>query len=63
MMPKVLIYKMLSEKKLERNHGGIRTATRWFNILEKNFGTQMFISQLNFPFKYKEWILDLHKDE
>lgn len=23
----------------------------------------MFISQLNIPFKHKEWILNLHKDE
>lgn len=27
------------------------------------FCTQMFISQLNIPFKHKEWILNLHKDE
>lgn len=28
-----------------------------------SFCTQMFISQLNIPFKHKEWILNLHKDE
>lgn len=27
------------------------------------FCTQMFISQLNIPFKHKEWILNFHKDE
>lgn len=27
------------------------------------FYTQMFISQINFPFKHKEWNLNLHKDE
>lgn len=28
-----------------------------------SFYTQMFISQINFPFKHKEWNLNLHKDE
>lgn len=32
------------------------------NHTQISFYTQMFISQINFPFKHKEWNLDLHKD-
>lgn len=33
------------------------------NHTQISFYTQMFISQINFPFKHKEWNLNLHKDE